>query len=156
MLQNCHNQFCSHAETNSICCGARLHLFFKVPIQKGLSRILDNQERNNRGSLWFPLTPVALVVLSNGPRQLGQNWLHLFSFPHSDCMDMLTCSKIQRCHTGLGTLPKEKIAVPLWYSALQLGSKKEARCRQLGLESAQIKSAGHRDSDHNLLQGLPS
>ena len=64
--------------------------------------------------------------------------------------------KYMRCHTGLGTLSKKKTVVPLWYSVLQLASEEEARYSQLGLESAQIKSAGHQDSDHTLLQCLPS
>lgn len=32
--------------------------------------------------------------------------------------------KYLRCHAGLGTLPKKKIAVPLWYSAIQLAREK--------------------------------
>lgn len=64
--------------------------------------------------------------------------------------------KYTRCHAGLGTLPKQKIAVLLWYSALQLASEKGARYSRLGLESAQIKSAGHQDPDRASLQRLPS
>lgn len=89
---------------------------------------------------WDPFFP-------NGPRE---NWLRLFSFPRSNCTGTLTRSKIHAVPR------KQKIAVLLWYSALQLASEKGARYSRLGLESAQIKSAGHQDPDRASLQRLPS
>lgn len=79
-----------------------LYQFFKAPIWKGLSNILDSQQSNNRVTLCFPLAPVALVILSNRPRQFRQNWLHLSSFPCSDRMDVLIHSKIHVVPHRLG------------------------------------------------------
>jgi len=75
---------------------------------------LETQQSKSGGALWLPPTPVALATLSNGLREMTQNWLHLFSFPGSDCMDVLLHSNRHAVpHRHLGTPPQRNIAVPL-------------------------------------------
>lgn len=129
--QNCHNQLFSHAEKNNIFCGARLYEFFQVSIQKGLFRIFDSQQSHNRGTPWFLLTLV--VILLNGLRQPKKNWLHFFTFP---TQWLHGCSsKIHMVpQRPRGLLAKNKTPVAPWYSALQLASEKEACYCQLCLK----------------------
>lgn len=114
--QNCHNQLFSHAEKNNIFCGARLYEFFQVSIQKGLFRIFDSQQSHNRGTPWFLLTLV--VILLNGLRQPKKIGFISLPSPHSDCMD--AALKYTWYHKGLGDfLPKIK---HLWHRDTQLCS----------------------------------
>lgn len=164
VLENYHNQFFCRAETNSIFYRASQT---KSALQSNHSkRTICNFEQSAKQQVRYMVAPAdtrgllplllpcdsfsTKLFLANQPRQLRHSsvcsashvvtaWRHVLQYGQS--------------HSSLETSRKENGWVTVILScAAGHGGEEETPSSQLDLDSAQIQSAGHQNSDHNLLR----